>query len=231
MTFYAITAAMTVIALGLVLPSLAGRAPVAAGAGRGLRRGSLRPVATVALLLPVLAYGIYVRLGEPGAVTSDSAATMRATIEGAASPQFIEDLARHLDRNAHDARGWVLLGRAQFSADRPAEAAAAYEKALGMADKVAGDPGVWCEYADALAMAQGGSLAGKPRDLIAHALALDPGHGKALEMAGSAAFEAGEFATAAEYWRTLMSLLPAGDPMRRDLDGAITRADLMAISR
>ncbi len=231
LTFYTITVAMTAIALGFALRGVAARGPVTADAGRVPRWRSLRTATAVAVLLPVLAFGIYARLGEPGAVAAQSAAMSAATIEGVATPQFVEELTRHLDRNARDARGWVLLGRAESAAGRHDAATTAYEKALGIGDKVANDPAVWCEYADALAMARGGTLAGRPRELIAHALALDPRHVKALEMAGSAAFEAGEFADAAGHWRALVAQLPEGDPMRRDLVAAIDRADLLAIAR
>ena len=103
----------------------------------------------------------------------------------------------------------MLLARLDFDGDRFADAAAAYAKAIAVSAKVARDATVWCEYADALGMTQGGSLAGKPRELIAHALTLEPTHGKALEMAGSAALEQGDFGAAAAYWRQLLAQLPA----------------------
>ena len=116
----------------------------------------------------------------------------------------------------------------EFDSDRYTEAASAYEKALDVSPKVARDPAVWCEYADALAMAQGGVLAGKPRELIARALSLDGTHRMALEMAGSAAYEAGEFASASRYWRDLLDRLAAADPARIELAAAIDRADRRA---
>ena len=73
-------------------------------------------------------------------------------------------------------------------------------------------PAVWCEYADALGMAQGGRLEGRPRELIERALALNPAHPKALEMAGSAAYERGDFAAAARHWKALLAQLAAGSP-------------------
>lgn len=141
------------------------------------------------------------------------------------------DLVRHLERAPADGRGWVLLARTDFQADRFAEAAAAYERALASDRKVAGDPAIWCEYADALGMAQRGSLAGKPRELVMRVLAQHPAHPKALEMAGSAAFEAGEFASAAHHWRELLPQLAEGSRERTELAAAIRRADERAASR
>jgi cytochrome c-type biogenesis protein CcmH len=153
----------------------------------------------------------------PGAnaTASDAGSTLRT------------ELVRHLERSPRDDRSWVLLARMDFDADRFADAATAYERALAVDAKVARDPAVWCEYADALGMAQGGSLAGKPRALVMRALAQSPGHSKALEMAGSAAFEAGEFTAAAGYWRQLLGQLQAGSPQYRELAAAIARAEDM----
>ena len=110
----------------------------------------------------------------------------------------------------------MLLARIEFDRDRFAAAADAYRKAIEASPKVARDPGVWCEYADALAMAQGGILAGRPRELVERALALDARHARALEMAGSAAFEAGDFAAAARNWRQLLAQMPDGTPAYRE---------------
>jgi len=121
-----------------------------------------------------------------------------------------------------------LLARSEFEADRFSEAAAAYGKAIAASPKVARDASIWCEYADALGMAQGGSLAGAPRDLIVRALAINPAHPKALEMAGSAAYEAKDFASAARYWRELLAQMPTRTPERGELEAAIDRVDQLA---
>ena len=135
------------------------------------------------------------------------------------------ELVRHLERSPRDGRSWVLLARMDFEADRFADAATAYERALAAGSKVALDPAIWCEYADALGMTQGGSLAGKPRELVMRALAENPKHPKALEMAGSAAYEAGEYASAVRYWRELLLQLPQASREHAELAAAIARAD------
>ncbi len=116
----------------------------------------------------------------------------------------------------------------EFGADRFVQAAAAYDQAVAIDPKVAGDPAVWCEYADALAMAQDGTLAGKPRTLVMRALALNPAFPAALEMAGGAAFEAHDYPLAARYWRELLAQLPAQARARIELEAAIARADGLA---
>jgi cytochrome c-type biogenesis protein CcmH len=170
--------------------------------------------AAVAIALPLAAFALYALVGNPRA-----ASNAPATVE--------TELERHVASHPRDARAQVLLARMRMDADRFSEAAALYESALA-SPKVAQDAGVWCEYADALGMAQGGSLDGRPSELVAKALALDPTHPKALEMAGSAAYERRDFTAAARHWRALLASMPAGAAGRDELASAVARAERLA---
>ncbi len=181
----------------------------------------------IAVALPAFAFGLYAVFGDPDALSANRAAS--AAAESAAdAPAARDALVRHLARNPRDGRGWTLLARTDFEADRFSDAAQAYARAIAT-PKVAADPSIWCEYADALGMAQGGSLAGKPRELIGRALALDPDHPKALEMAGSAAYEQRDYDAAAQYWSTLLARIPPDAPAHRELAAAIARAQRLAL--
>ena len=229
--FYALAAAMTVVALAFVLPRLAPPAARDPATGAKIPRERSPAALAVAFALPALAFGLYALLGEPDAATVTADAPVAEAGDATLTPQRRAELVAHLARNPGDGRGLVLLARDDAAAERYADAATAFARALAESPKVAADPGVWCEYADALGMAQGGVLAGKPRELIAHALALDPKHARALEMEGSAAFEAGDYPAAAARWRTLLAQLPTGDPARRELEAAIARLDALAARR
>jgi len=185
-------------------------AVVAAGAG------------IAAMTIGLIAY--YDRGDAPDGEASVLSATSLAPAAASARPELV----RHLARNPRDGRSWVLLARLDFDADRFADAAVAYERAVAASPKVASDPAIWCEYADALGMAQGGSLAGKPRELIMRALAQEPAFPRALEMAGSAAFEAGDYAATLRYWRQLLPKLAEDSPERRELATAIARVEQRA---
>jgi cytochrome c-type biogenesis protein CcmH len=137
-------------------------------------------------------------------------------------------LREQAERYPRDGRGWALLAYAEFEANAYAEATAAFEKAVAVSRKVADDPGVLCDWADALGMAQGGKLAGQPTELISRALALRPAHPKALEMAGSAAYERREFALAADYWRRLLTQMPETSSNHAALANAVARAERLA---
>jgi cytochrome c-type biogenesis protein CcmH len=181
----------------------------------------------VAIALPALAFGLYALFGDPAALDAPHAT---ASADASLSIDGRDALVRHLERNPHDGRGWVLLARTDFGADRFADAATAYGKAIAASPKVASDPGIWCEYADALGMAQGGTLGGRPRELVLHALSLDAAHPRALEMAGSAAYEQRDYATAARLWRQLLAQLPDGSQEHRELTAALARIDSMNVA-
>ena len=137
-------------------------------------------------------------------------------------------LSAHLEKQPRDARGWVILARLAADRERFEEAAQAYAKALAASPKVAADAAVWCEYADALGMAQGGNLAGRPRELIDRALALDPNHPKALELAGSSEYERGDYAAALGFWRPLLAAQQPGSRAHAELAAAIARTERLA---
>jgi cytochrome c-type biogenesis protein CcmH len=178
----------------------------------------------VAVALPVVAGLLYFTVGKPDALGEDAPAPAGE----AAKADYIEQLQSHLSRQPRDGRGWVLLARAQADRNEFKAAADAYEKALTVSAKVAKDPGVLCEYADALGMAQGGSLAGRPAELIAKALAINPAHPAALEMTGSVAYEEGRYADAARAWKQLLADLPPGSDRHAELSTAVARAERKA---
>ena len=134
---------------------------------------------------------------------------------------LLPELAAHLDKHPRDARAWAILARLEFARGDYPGAVSAYAHAVELPGKVARDPLVWCEYADAVALAADGRLAGKPRGLIDHALALNSRHPRALEMAGSAEVEAGNFTAALGYWEELLAILPAESPARPELARAV----------
>lgn len=149
----------------------------------------------------------------------------------AAGPKLTrEELRQQAMRNPRDGRAWALLAYAEFEAEAYAESAAAFEKAVAVSAKIAADPGVLCDWADAAGMAQGGALKGRPRELISRALAQRPNHPKALEMAGSAAYEQREYSMAAEYWRQLLPQIAPRSEQHRALQAAIARAEKLSAS-
>ena len=184
---------------------------------------------TVALLLalavPVVAAVIYFTVGNPASLGES---TDPAPVAEGGQRDYLAQLQKHLARQPRDARGWVLLARAQAERNEFKSSADAYQKAITVSEKVAKDPAVLCEYADVLGMAQGGNLSGKPSELIAQALGINPRHPMALEMAGSAAYDAGRYGEAVGYWKELLAGLSPGSERYSQLSAAVSRAERKA---
>jgi cytochrome c-type biogenesis protein CcmH len=195
------------------------------------RRPARLAAALSLLLIPIAALGLYRQVGNPEAIESARAiARLDAPLSERNLPAFREQLAKHVTDNPRDGRAWVILGRVELALDRFADAERAFERAV-RDRKVASDPAVWCDYADAAALAQGGRLAGKPAALIDKALVIGASHPRALEMAGSLAWEQGDFAGAAVRWKQLLPLIASDDPARLELEAAISRAERRASPR
>lgn len=231
--FAAAAAALVAVVLALLLPWVwrqqRRRDPSAAG-----RRRALGLSLALGLGLPAAGGLFYALRGDPGALHSQRGALSQALLQAGlpASPeatrQLQAELAEHLARQPEDPRALVLKARLDMRAERFADAAAAYARALQGRSKAANDAGVWTEYAEALAMSQGGTLAGEPLRLVQKALAIDARHAQALDLAGSAAWEVRDFAKAAMYWKRLLEQMPVGGPRHAELSLAVERAEQQA---
>ncbi|QGZ40664.1 cytochrome c-type biogenesis protein CcmH [Pseudoduganella flava] len=170
----------------------------------------------VALLVPLLAAGLYWYAGNPAAhaVMSGSAPPLRPDheISAAQVSTLLQRLADRLRNAPDDADGWYMLARSYTAIGRHHDAELAYQRLIVL---VPDDPDVLADYADAAATAQGGSLQGKPVELVRSALALLPDHPKALALAGSAAFERGDFKAAANWWERMLPALDGDAELRR----------------
>ena len=175
------------------------------------------PVATVktvrwpgivaALVVPLMALGLYLQIGAPNALNpgvltppSPVALTQLKQVEA-----MLPKLEQRLQAQPNDATAWAMLGKANMALERFSEAVKAYAI---LAKLEPGEAQVFADYADAQAMAQGQTLTGKPTELIAQALRLDPNNGKALYLAGFAAQESGNPKEAITHWEKLLTQVP-----------------------
>lgn len=199
-------------------------------------RGSRGAVYAVALALPILAVALYLRIGNPNASpTLPTASQPSAMVPNAAGPngdpsqQRIEanvaSLAKRLEQNPGDADGWKMLARSYTSLGRYDEANAAYAKASTLKPN---DADLLADYAFTLSMTSGQKLQGQPVELVNKALQLDPENPKALELAGIAAFEAGDYRRAIDYWQKLMTRVPANSEVAESLSQRINEAETRA---
>ncbi len=186
----------------------------------GAQSGGTAAAIVFALLIPLAALGMYLWVGEPDGMRPEAAAA-----EHQATPKEVDEmvsrLAARLEKNPDDPRGWMMLARSYYVMKRMPEAVAAFEKA---AQAVKDDADFYADYADALAMSQGRKLDGRPLQLIQLALKIDPGHPKALAMAGSEAFFRKDYPGALAYWEKLLPLLPLDSEMGKSIASGIAEA-------
>lgn len=207
-------------------------------AAAGARRSGLRwGAALAALALAAAAVALLVqREGSADTEVQDAGALaleLERALLGQGGPMVAGNLHAQLElqlqRHPDDVRALVLKARLDMEAQRFDLAAGGYAKALALPkSRAVRDPDVWAEYAEAVGMQQGGTLAGKPMELVDKALALDPRHAKGLDLAGSAAWEAKDFAGAAAHWKRLLERLPAGSSRHGELAAAVRSAEQRA---
>jgi cytochrome c-type biogenesis protein CcmH len=176
------------------------------------------------LLVPAAAVVLYARLGNPGAAVVSAASDAGNGHEMSESQiaAMVDSLAQRLQAHPDEAEGWVLLARSYAALGRYAEAANAYARADAL---VPDNADLLADYADALAMAQGKQLAGKPAELARRALTLDPQHRKALALAGTAAMEAHDLDGALQYWRRLLAQFPDGSEDARQVSAIVAEIE------
>ena len=109
-----------------------------------------------------------------------------------------------------------MLGRSYKYLEKYPLAVNALEKAYALSGE---NPDVMLQYADALAMANGGKLVGKPSELIFKALEKSPNAVTGLWLAGMAKAENRDFNQAMQYWRKLERILPPGSDSLKELQG------------
>lgn len=135
-----------------------------------------------------------------------------------AADQQIERLRERVADHPADADSWLWLGRSYAGRGNYAEAA----QALARASELKGrqDPDVLVEEGEALAYAQGRSMAGAPAEKFAQALAIAPDHGRGLWFAGIAAFQTGDTTGAITHWERLLAQ-PLPDDTRSTLEHSL----------
>lgn len=179
----------------------------------GSRSGSLPwpLLAAVLLIFPAMALGFYLwnadwRL----AMAADGPAAMAI---------LLTRLETHLEQQPTDSDGWKLLAQSRARLGQHERAASAYARlnALSVtADGLAGE-------AEALGQVAGGSLLGRPAQLLAQSLRLDADHPRALWYAGLAALQQGDNTVALQHWSQLAQQELPGE-FRGVLDAQILAA-------
>lgn len=179
-------------------------------------RPSRRLIVLLALAVLVLTGVLYTLFGTPAALRPvEAPAPPPPVVDAHANPQIeamVARLAERLKAQPDDAEGWSMLGRSYLVMGKPAEAVQALRKRLALEPK---DALAMADLADALALQQGRRFEGEPEQLLKQALLADARQPKVLELAGTLAFDRGDYKTAVARWGTAADVLAAQDPTSR----------------
>jgi cytochrome c-type biogenesis protein CcmH len=187
--------------------------------------------------LPLIAIIFYLKVGEPDRITNPAPVGAPPSAMSAEAPPErtqaqieanVAKLAERLQSNPNDAQGWTMLARSYSSMEKYSDAVNAYAKATELNPK---DADLLAEYAFATGMSGGKSLEGKPTELINRALKVDPENAKALQLAGSAAFQAKDYKKAIDYWQRVLKKVPPGSEVAETINARINEAKSLAPSK
>ena len=177
------------------------------------------------VIIPLAAAAGYTLLGSPRALDP---LQRQARLAPQQIAEMVAGLVEKLRKNPDDSQGWVMLARSYKVMERFPEAAEAYSRAGTLVDQ---DAALLADYADVLSRSHGGSLQGKPIELVERALSIDPDEPQALLLAGAAASDRQQFAAAATYWARLLAQLEPGSEEARALEAAIAKAREIAAAQ
>ena len=131
----------------------------------------------------------------------------RAAVPAADSPRtMVAHLARKLEQNPDDLKGWLMLGQSYMVLDEFPLALRAYQRADRLAGGKSADALIG--EVEALVLGDASELDGRAGRLVEQALAIDPSSGKALFYGAAAAERRGDLPTARDRFSRLLALNP-----------------------
>lgn len=173
---------------------------------------------TLAAVLPAAAIGLYVLLGNPGALIAVASGQNGSVVGGEPTEADILQMILQIEARAQadptDSQAWEALATANAMMARWPEALQAYQKTYEL---LPAKPAVLSGYAEALAMTSNLVLAGRPIELVTMALQTDPNDKKGLELAGIHAYQNGDFALAVEFLDRLQQLMAPETPYAQEI--------------
>ena len=195
-------------------------------------RPSRSLVAALVLFVVSLAGVGYWQTGSPsllrGAPPGAAMAAAEPTATGASAPtglqqieSMVGQLAERMKANPGDAEGWTMLARSYTVLGRFGDALPAYARA---AELQPANAALLADYADAVAATHGTANNPQSMALVDRALKADPKHPKSLALAGSAAFDRGEYPVAIAHGQKIAEQLPPGSELAPRVQAMIGEA-------
>lgn len=184
--------------------------------------------AVVSIFVLSVAVAGYLVLGTPAAIDAPLASlSPRSGGAGhAVTPEKLErmldDLTQRLKTQPDDAKGWAMLARSNAALGRHEQALPAFKRASELQGN---DAQLMADYADTVAMLNGRRVSDEAARLVQRALEIEPDHLKALSLAGTFAFDQGDYTKAIGHWQRMIALAPEHE-LTRQVVGGVDEARL-----
>ena len=171
------------------------------------------------LTIPAVAVAVYLAIGEPDALDPANLTTQQGFTREQVT-EMVGQLVTRLEQEPNNVEGWTMLARTYVVLEDYPKALAAYARLGALTPK---DPDVLTDWADVTAVVSG-SVQGEAEALVQRALEVAPDHVKALALAGTAAYQRGDFAGAASHWERILAQIPPGNEMAAGVRDSINNA-------
>lgn len=215
--FIVVAALMVALALAVLLVPL-----VREGRRSGRARSVFVLSLSIALLLPLGAGVLYLKVGTPAALNGVSAQAQTPI----SLPQAIAQLREHLAQQPDDQQGWMLLAQTSAMMRQPGDARDAWDHVLKLDANNAEAMVGWAE-SDSMLRADH-QIEGRARELLQRAVKQHPDNQRGLWLLGISDFQRGDYRNAAATWRLLQPQLEPGSSVAKSVAEQIAIADARA---
>ncbi len=169
----------------------------------------------VLALVPLLACGLYLALGQPQQADQPLAPRLEGDLNTLPPAAIMVRLEQKLRENPNDANGWRLMARLRTTLEMHHQASDAWQRVIELG---AGDGEAYAGLAQALIEIDAGVVSEAAVALLDQALLLDEANMMAQFWRGVAHQQQGEAAAARKLWQALRDKLPDGIPLAQVLD-------------
>jgi cytochrome c-type biogenesis protein CcmH len=200
-------------------------------------RPSRRLVGSVAIVVLAIAAIGYWQTGSPSLARLAPGSAQPTAVAAATAPEagasgtgqdglqqiaaMVGKLEARMKERPDDAQGWLMLARSYSVLGRFDQALPAYKRADALQPNNAA---LLSDYADAIAASRGTADNPESVALVERALVADPAQPKALALAGTIAFDHGDYKAAIERWQKMADALPADSDMLKQVQASIAEA-------
>jgi cytochrome c-type biogenesis protein CcmH len=185
--------------------------------------GRRRAVVVASLLVvPVVAGGLYLRLGSPQLASAQVMAQQGVPVADESIERLVEKVEAHLQRDPRDGRGWEILAPVYMQLNRYSDAVAAWRNALQLLGATAQRE---ANLGEALTAEANGVVTAEAKAAFVRAVTLDETIVSARYYLGLAAEQDGQREKAATIWRDLIAQAPPGAHWLGDVRKALARVE------